>query len=379
MAKAGKFTLAIVLIACAGGGYYFWRGDAAKPVAVRQTPPVPIVAGLVRQEDFAVYQSAIGTVQGYNTVTVRARVDGQLEKVAFTEGQDVNAGDTLAVIDPRPFQTALEQAEAMKAKDEAQLANVQRDLQRYVDLKDFASKQSVDTQKALVAQLQAQIMGDQAAIDNAKVQLSYTTITAPISGRTGARLVDQGNMIRSSEGAGLLMIAQMKPIFVTFTLPQDFLDDVVQAQRRGAVVVEAFKRDDVTKIGTGALSLIDNQIDAATGTIRFKATFDNGDLRLWPGQFVNAHIVTEMRLNATTVPAQVVQRGPQGYYAYVVGADRTIEQRPVKIGPSRNGVTVIEAGLSPGETVVVDGQYKIRPGVKVDIGSSLNRPKTASN
>ena len=379
MGLVGK-GLAVIVV---GGGAAFayaslGHRDASQGTA-KAAAPVPVVAGRVATRDFAVFQTTIGTVQAYNSVLVRARVDGQLDKVDFTEGQDVNAGDVLAVIDQRPFAAALEQAEAIKAKDVAQLANAQRDLQRYVDLRDFASKQSLDTQRALVAQLTATLQGDQAAIDNAKVQLGYTTIRAPISGRAGARLVDEGNMVRSSEGTGLLSINQVKPIFVIFTLPQDALDDVLAARRRGAVRVDAYKRDDKTAIDSGTMTLIDNQIDPATGTIRFKAAFANDATRLWPGQFVNVHVMTEMRKDVVVVPTQVVQRGPAGMFAYVIRSDRTIEQRPVTVGPDRNGLTIIETGLKPDETVVVDGQYKLRPNVKVDVGTSLDRAKTASN
>ena len=379
MGWVGK-ALAVIIVA--GGGVAAYQYYAHRPqstLAAKPALPVPVVAGRVGLQDFAVFQTTIGTVQAYNSVLVRARVDGQLEKVAFTEGQDVKANDVLAVIDQRPFAAVLEQAEAVRAKDEAQMANAQRDLQRYVDLRDFASKQSLDTQRALVAQLTATLQGDQASIDNAKVQLGYTTIHAPISGRTGARLIDQGNMVRSSEGTGLLSINQVKPIFVIFTLPQDALDDVLPAQKRGAVRVDAYKRDDKTAIDTGTLTLIDNQIDPATGTIRFKATFANEATRLWPGQFVNVHVMTEMRKNATVIPTQVIQRGPSGLFAYVIRPDMSVEQRPIKVGPGRDGVTVVESGLQPNETIVVDGQYKIRPNVKVDVGSSLDRAKTASN
>ena len=379
MGWVGK-SLAVIIVAGAGaGGYQYYAGHHTEHTVARATPPVPIVAGRVGIQDFAVFQSTIGTVQAYNSVLVRARVDGQLDKVAFTEGQEIKANDVLAIIDQRPFQAALEQAEAIKAKDEAQMANAQRDLQRYVDLRDFASKQSLDTQRTLVAQLTATLQGDRAAIDNAKTQLDYTTIRAPLSGRAGARLIDQGNMVRSSEGTGLLSINQIKPIIVMFTLPQDVLDDVVAAEKRGPVRVDAYKRDDKTAIDTGTLTLIDNQIDPATGTIRFKAAFANEATRLWPGQFVNVHVMTEVRPKAVVVAAPVVQRGPTGQFAFVVKPDNTVEQRPIVIGPSRNGITVVESGLQPNEVVVVDGQYKLRPNVKVDVGTSLDRSKTASN
>ncbi len=379
MGWVGKSLTVVVVVGIAAGGYRYYAGHTGERTVAHIAAPVPVIAGRVQSQDFAVFQNAIGTVQPYNSVLVRARVDGQLEKVAFTEGQEIKANDVLAVIDQRPFLAALEQAEAIKAKDEAQMANAQRDLQRYVDLRDFASKQSLDTQRALVAQLTATLQGDKAAIDNAKTQLDYTTIRAPLSGRAGARLIDQGNMVRSSEGTGLLSINQIKPIYVIFTLPQDVLDDVVAAEKRGPVRVDAYKRDDKTPIDTGTLTLIDNQIDPATGTIRFKAAFANEATRLWPGQFVNVHVMTEVKPQAIVVPSQVVQRAPAGPFAFVVRPDNTVEQRPIVVGPSRNGITVVDSGLQTNEIVVVDGQYKLRPNVKVDVGSSLERAKTASN
>lgn len=355
---------------CAAGwfGLAAWRDRLGRPNAVvAGAPAVPVRVVTVKTTRFTTYQSAIGAVQAYNMVTVRARVDGQLEAVTFTEGQDVHAGDVLAVIDPRPFQAALEQAEATKVKDEAQLANTMRDLQRYLDLKDFASRQQTETQQALVAQMKAALQGDQAAIDNAKIQLGYATIRAPISGRTGARLIDAGNMIKSSEGLGLLSIAQIEPIYVSFTLPQDLLDTVREAQKAGPVIVEALKSDDRTRISSGTLSLVDNQIDMTTGTIRMKATFANQDHKLWPGAFVNVHVVTNETPDAVTVPQQVVQNGPDGRFVYVVNADMTVSVRPVTDGAARDGIIMIKDGLSPGEKVVLDGQSKLRADSKVVI------------
>jgi multidrug efflux system membrane fusion protein len=326
---------------------------------------VPVIVGEAEKQDFPIAYDGIGTVQAFNTVTIRARVDGTLEKVLFQEGQDVKAGDVLAVIDPRPFKAALDQATAMKAKDEAQLSNAKLDLKRFVDLRDFASKQSVDTQNTLVAQLTASTKADDAAIENATVQLSYTTITSPIDGRTGVRLIDAGNMIHASEGAALLVVTQMEPIFVTFTLPQDALDAVAAAQGKGPVKVEALKRDANVLLSSGALSVVDNQIDTATGTIRLKATFANKDRRLWPGAFVNVKVVTEVRHDATVVPSQAVQRGPNGFYVYVVKPDMTVEMRAIATGGTEAGVMLVEKGLSPGDKIVVDGQSKLLPGVKI--------------
>lgn len=358
--------------------WYVTREPATAALRAARPPAgVPITAGVVQQQDFALYLTGIGTVQAFNTVTVKARVDGQLVKVAFTEGQDVKAGDVLAQIDPRPFEAQLAQARAQKARDEAQLANARRDLERFSNLaaREFASRQSVDAQRTLVEQLTAAIQGDQAAIDNAQVQLGYTTISSPIDGRTGIRLVDMGNMVHANDAGGLVVITQIRPIAAIFTLPQDVLDQVTRAQAAGgSLKVVAYKRDDTTQLAEGTLALVDNQIDPATGTIRLKAIFPNTDNALWPGLFVNVHLQLGVLPNAVTVPAQVVQRGPNGTYAYVIKSDRTVEMRPVKIGQMRDGIILIEQGLAPGDHVVVDGQYRLRPGSHVDIRSTDARP-----
>jgi membrane fusion protein, multidrug efflux system len=357
----------LIVVAClaAGGGlvYVTSRGVAEKKQV--EASAVPVTVATAKSRDFPIYKTTIATVQAYNMVTIRARVDGTLQQVLFKEGQDVKAGDLLAIIDPRPLQAALDQAIATKAKDEAQLANAKRDLQRFIDLRQFETRQRVDTQRALVDQLQATIEGDKAAIENATVQLSYTKIVSPIDGRTGARLVDAGNMIHASEGTALLMVTQIEPIFVTFTLPQDVLDELFTAQKHGEVAVEAYSRNDSSKIATGVLSLIDNQIDTTTGTIRVKATFANSDRRLWPGEFVNVRVVTEVRKQAVVVPAQAVQRGPKGLYVYAVKPDQTVEIRPVQTGMTSAGATLVEKGLVAGEEVVIDGQYKLKAGIKI--------------
>jgi membrane fusion protein, multidrug efflux system len=364
MRTFGRLLLALVFVGGAGVIAYIFEHNTAQPAQAEvQQPAVPVVTGTATLQDFPIYQAGIGTVQAYNQVTIRARVDGTLQQVLFTEGQDVKAGTVLGRIDPRPFQAALDQAVAAKAKDEAQLANSLRDLKRFVDLRDFATKQSVDTQNTLVDQLKAMIAGDQAAIENATTELSYTTITSPIDGRTGARLVDAGNLIRASEGTPLLVVTQVEPIFVTFTLPQDALDEVLKA--RAPVSVEVYKRDDSTRLATGTLTLVDNRIDTATGTILFKATFANSDRRLWPGEFVNVRVITEIRRQAVVVPSQAVQRGPDELFVYVVKPDQTVELRPVTSGPTVAGLTLVETGLSSAETVVLDGQYKLKPGMKV--------------
>lgn len=367
MKTGGRVVLGLIL--CGGIALAAFESSRfvspAKPVSASASPAVPVVVGSVTSEDFPITYDGIGTVQAYNTVTIRARVDGTLQEVRFKEGQDVKAGDVLAIIDPRPFQASLDQAVANKAKDEAQLANAKLDLKRFVDLRDFASRQSVDTQSTLVAQLQAAVKGDAASIENAQVQLGYTTITSPIDGRTGVRLIDPGNMIHASEGAALLVVTQMEPIFVTFTLPQEELDAVRMAETRGKVPVEAYKHDESTLLAKGELAVIDNEIDTATGTIRLKATFANKDRRLWPGEFVNARVVTETKHDATVVPAQSVQRGPSSLFVYVVKPDETVEMRPITAGGTAAGMTLVKQGLEPGERIILDGQYKVQPGVKV--------------
>ena len=368
-------TIAVIaLLAFAATGVLAWRlmHDPAAAAAATTTSDaaVPVIAQAVQAHDVPIYLTGIGTVQAFNTVTIRTRVDGQIDKIAFVEGQDVKAGDLLAQIDPRPFQARLEEAQAQKASHEAQLGDAKIDLQRFTNLaqRGAATQQSVDTQKALVAQLEANIQADQAAIDNATVQLGYTAITAPISGRTGLRLVDQGNIVHATDQTGLVVLTQIEPISLVFSLPEDALPDVAHAMAQGSLKAVAFGRDDKTELAEGTLALIDNEIDQTTGTIRLKATFPNKDHALWPGQFVNAHLYLTVRHDGLTVPAAVVQRGPQGTYAYVIKPDSTVEMRPIAVAQMRDGIALIDSGLSAGERVVVDGQYKLRPGARVEVG-----------
>jgi multidrug efflux system membrane fusion protein len=344
---------------------------AETPVPKPAAPSVPVTAGTVEAKDVPVLLNGIGTVQAYNMVTIRSRVDGQIVKVAFTEGQEVNAGDPLIQIDPRGFQASLEQVEAAKAKDEAQLANAQQDLQRFSALvgPGFQTKQSYDQQKALVAQLTAAIRGDQAQIDSAKVNLNYCDIRAPISGRLGVRLVDAGNMVRATDNTGLVSITQTKPIYVSFTLAQENLHKIHEKQALAPLTVQAIGADNATFLSEGKLSVIDNAIDQPTGTIRIKATFENTDERLWPGEFVNVRLFLNVRKGVPTVPQQTVQVGPNGQYVYVIKPDETVERRAVEVTSTQDGIAVIGKGLAVGEKIVVDGQYRLTEGARVRVSN----------
>jgi multidrug efflux system membrane fusion protein len=345
--------------------------QATSAMGGKGPPAVPVTPGLVQQKDVPIYLDGLGTVQAFNTVTVHARVDGQLQQVAFVEGQDVHAGDLLVQIDPEPFRAAMDQAIAKKGQDEAQLANARVDLKRYADLlaKEGVTQQVYDTQKALVDQLVAAVKADQAAIDSAKVQLDYTRIVSPIDGRIGIRLVDQGNLVHANDANGLVVITQLRPISVVFTLPEQMLRAIQkEISTNAALTVLAVDRDDNTVLGEGKLAVIDNQIDTTTGTIKIKATFPNDDLRLWPGQFVNARLLLTVRKASPVVPASVIQRGPDGPFVFVIKDDQTVEIRPVEVAQIEDGLALIDKGLRPGERVVVEGQYRLQKGSHVNIG-----------
>jgi multidrug efflux system membrane fusion protein len=334
--------------------------------------PVAAIIGTVMQKDVPIYLDGLGTVQAFNTVTVRSRVDGQLKKLSLKEGQDVQAGELLAQIDPDPFRTQVEQFEAKKAQDEAQLRFARVELKRNADLltQKIVSQEVYDTQKAQVDQLEALVKSDQAAIDNARVQLDYTTIEAPISGRTGIRFVDEGNIIHSGDSNGIVILTQLKPISVVFTLPEQSLREIQHQQAQAPMAVVALDRDNTTQLDEGQLAVFDNQIDTTTGTIRLKATFPNVNLKLWPGQFVNARLLLAVRTNGIVVPASVVQRGPEGAYAFIVNNDMSVKMAPLKVGQIDQGQALIESGLTAGQRVVVDGQYKLQPGSKVKAADS---------
>jgi len=333
--------------------------------------PVPVLAAEARTADVPLYLEGVGTVQAFNTVTVRTQVDGQLIQVAFREGQDVKKGDLVAQIDPATYQAQLEQAQAKKALDQAQLANARVDLERYVFLADTDAgpKQQADTQRALVAQLEAQVKQDQAAIDSAQAQLGYTKIVSPLDGRTGIRQVDQGNIVHSSDTNGIVVITQLRPISVVFTLPQQTLSRLDRASPRAALPVEALADDNRTARERGTLTVIDNQVDQTTGTIRIKATFPNADLRLWPGQFVNVRLLVDTLRNAVVVPAAAVQQGPNGTFVYVIGDDGKTAMRPVTVAEQADTEAVIAQGVKPGERVVTTGFARLSDGKAVRIGA----------
>jgi multidrug efflux system membrane fusion protein len=339
------------------------------PTKGRTGPPaIPVAVAQAQVKDLPVYLTGLGSAQAYNAVSVRSRVDGQLIQVAFKEGQQVNKGDLLAVIDPRPYEVALSQAQAALFRDQAQLKDARLNYERFRDLLQQSgamSQQQVDTQRATADQLEGTVRTDQAAIDSAKLNLSYCHITAPLSGRIGIRLVDVGNMVHASDANPLLVITQLQPISVLFTLPEDQLPTVAKRLHKGELDVDAYSRDDLTKIDTGKLQTIDNTIDQTTGTGRLKAVFDNKDNTLWPNQFVNIHLLLETRKDALVIPAAAIQRGPQGTFVYAVKQDQTVEARPVVIALTQNNLTSISSGLNAGDTVVVDGQDKLQAGAKV--------------
>jgi len=368
-AIGGAAFLAVVVMVV------IWRlsSGTEAPNAAAQTPApgIPVTAGTVAAQNVPVFLQGIGTVQAYNMVAVKSRVDGQIVKVDFKEGQDVKAGDPLFQIDPRPFQAALEQAQAAKQKDEAQLTGAQLDLDRYEKLigSGWQTRQSYDQQKAQVGQLQAAIKGDEAQINTAKLNLSYSDIRSPIDGRLGARLVDKGNLVHANDNTALVTISEVKPIFVSFTLPQETLDDIRENQNKAPLVVLAYNGDGTKQLAEGKLTMIDNAVDQATGTIRLKARFDNDEERLWPGAFVSARVILSVRKDVATVPSQTVQQGPNGHYAYVIKPDDTVERRAVDVASIQDGIAVVTKGLAAGERVVVDGQYRLTNGARVKISA----------
>ena len=361
------FAIAAIYLVSA---FLFGCGDSNKPSTARASAPtvVPVGVATAERRDVPVYLKGLGSVTASNTVSVKTRVDGQLAQVNFKEGQNVSKGDLLAVIDPRPFQVALDQAQAALFRDQAQLKDAQLNYTRFKSLLDESgavSQQQVDTQKATANQLEGTVRTDQAQIDNAKLNLSYCHITAPISGRIGLRLVDVGNMVHAADTNPLLVITQVRPIAVIFTVPEDNLPNVAQHMRQGTLSVEAYSRDDQTKLATGTLLTIDNQIDQTTGTGKLKAMFDNQDGALWPNQFVNVRLLLETHKNATVIPSVAVQNGPQGSYVFVVKPDKTVDVRQVSVSFTQNNVASITSGIAAGDVVVIDGQDKLKAGSTV--------------
>jgi len=344
-------------------------GPGGKGGQGRGQMTVPVAVAKAEVRDLPIILTGLGSVDAYNTVAVKSRIDGQLVKVSFREGQEVKEGDLLAQIDPRPYEVQLSQTQATLFKDQSALKDAKVNLDRFQQLfKDgVIPKQQLDTQDSLVGQLEGAVRADQAQVDNVRLNLVYTRITAPVGGRVGLRQVDVGNIVHASDPNGLLIITQLQPIAVIFSLPQDQLQTVVQHMRNGRLQVEAYSRDDQTKLATGTLLTIDNQIDVTTGTGKLKAVFDNRDRSLWPNQFVNVHLLLEVRKNNTVVPAAAIQRGPQGTYVFTVKPDKTAEMRNVSISFSQGNYTAVTQGVQPGDLVVTDGQDKLQPGTKVEI------------
>jgi membrane fusion protein, multidrug efflux system len=379
--RRGRIWIIVLILAClVSVGAWIAHGRQGKMLPTKPTGgpggtaaqpprPVPVVVAPVRTGDLSVYLSALGTVTPLNTVTVKSRVDGQLMRTHFKEGQLVHAGDLLAEIDPRPFQAQLTQAEGQLARDQANLANVRIDLERYKWLAEqqMIARQQYETQQMLVNQAEASIKMNTGQLDAIKLQLTYCRITAPITGRVGLRLVDPGNVVKASDAGGLVVIAQLEPIALVFSVPEDSLPPIMRRFRSGtAVAVEAYDREGRTRIATGTLAAIDNQIDPATGTLRLKATFANTDGMLYPNQFVNARVLVDVLHDALLAPAEAIQRGAQGAYVYVVTPEKVVQLRRVQLGPSEAGAVAVRQGVAAGEVLIVDGAEKVQDNARVE-------------
>jgi membrane fusion protein, multidrug efflux system len=374
MKKKVVIPTALLIAAVVGGGLlYFTHIRPLEKVAAAPAPPppAPIVAGTVAQHDVPIYLTGVGTVIAYNTDVVRAQIQGQIISINFTEGQTVHAGDLLAQIDPRPYQALVDQYTGNLQRDQAQLVNAQANLKRYTQLgnKGWATPQLVETQQAQVGELQAAIKTDQALIDAAKVQLSYTRLTSPIDGVVGIRQIDVGNIISPSNTNGLVVVTQLHPISLIFTLPETSLPQIQQQQQKTKTPLKvlAYNQDNTIKLDEGVLGLVNNEILQTTGSIQLKANFSNQANLLWPGELVNARLLVDVRHNGLTVPAAVVQQGAKGPYAYVVNPDNTVAIRPIKVAQISDGQALIDSGLKANEQVVVDGQYKLQPGTHVTL------------
>jgi membrane fusion protein, multidrug efflux system len=368
-----KFLISTVLLAAviAGGSFFHFTRAASvqQPKAAASMPTIPVVASVVTQHDVPIYLTGVGTVIAYNTDVVRAQIQGQIISINFTEGRKVRAGDLLAQIDPRPYQALVDQYVGNLERDQAQLANAQANQKRYNQLgnQGWATPQLMETQNAQVGQLQAAIKTDQALIEGAKVQLSFTRLTSPIDGVVGIRQIDVGNIISPSTVNGLCVVTQIDPISLIFTLPETVLSQIQHQQQKtkGALAVIAYNQDNAIELGQGQLGLVNNEILQTTGSIQLKANFPNKENRLWPGELINARLLLEVRHNGLTVPAAVVQQGPNGPYAYVISPDHAVSIRQIKVAQISDGQALIDSGLSANEQVVVDGQYKLQPGVHV--------------
>jgi multidrug efflux system membrane fusion protein len=376
-----RWWIWLVIVALVAGGWWYLRSRGAQATNAAGAgtsagkggqPPniaVPVVVATAHRGDLPVYFSGLGTVTAFNTVTVRSRVDGQIVKINFTEGQSVKEGDALIEIDPRPYQVQLEQAEGQLAKDQAQLRDMQVDYERYTLLykEGVIPKQQLDTQQAQVGTYEGAIKADKATIDNAKLQITYSHITAPIGGRVGLRLVDMGNIVHAADTTGLLVITQLQPIALLFSLPQDQLQEVISKMHLGkTLAVEAYDRDNTDKIATGKLLTIDNQIDTTTGTYKLKAVFDNAKNELFPNQFVNVHLLVDTKKGVVLVPTTAILRGPQGTYVFAVDSTNTVKVKNITVANTTGNFAGISAGLADGEVVVVDGQDKLKEGSRVD-------------
>jgi len=362
-AVATLLLAASLLAACTSSS------DKATTARANTAQTIPVTVATVQQQDLPIYLNGLGSVEAFYTVNVKSRVDGQLERVNFREGQSVKKGDLLAVIDPRPYQALLDEAQAQLFRDQAALKDAQLNYQRYKDLlaeSGAMSQQQVDTQKSAADQLEGTVRNDQALVDNAKLNLAYCHITAPESGRIGLRQVDPGNMVHASDAGSLLVITQLQPITVIFSLPEDQLQSVAQRLQKSPLPVDAYSQDDQTKIASGKLLTIDNEIDQTTGTGRLKAVFENQGNELWPNQFVNIHLLLETKKNAIVIPAAAVQNGPTGSYVYLVNPDKTVAITPVNIALTQGNVAQVESGLSPSQIVVIDGQDKLQNNGRVD-------------
>jgi len=379
---------ALLIVALATGGVlaltHTLPFERAAPRAATTPPAVPVVAGTVVQHDVPIYLTGVGTVIAYNTVIVRSQIQGQIASINFTEGQAVHTGDLLSQIDPRPYQAQVDQVTATRDRDQAQLVNAQANLARYTQLGDkgWATPQLVETQKAQVAQLQSAIKADEALIEAAQIQLSYTRLTSPIDGVTGLRQVDIGNIIHPTDPNGLVVVTQIEPISLIFTLPESNLPQIQEQEQKTKqpLTVLAYSQDNTIKLDEGTLALVNNEILQTTGSIQLKANFPNKTHRLWPGELVNARLLLDTRHDGLTVPAGVLQQGPQGAYAYVINPDRSVAIRPIKVAQVSEGQALIDSGLQANEQVVVDGQYKLQPGTHVTIltGQAAEEAKAQS-